>query len=120
MANTSVFRPVGPSYAIAVSTTASSALTVTPAGNDQINYCAFLNTSANPVALTISEANALNSVTPATPVMPVSGTPQQVVMLGVSMSSPMVIAVPPNGFAVSAICGTSTATVYVTPMADQS
>jgi hypothetical protein len=40
-------------------------------------------------------------------------------MLGVSMSSPMVIAVPP-AFAVSAICGTSTATVYVTPMADQS
>jgi hypothetical protein len=36
------------------------------------------------------------------------------------MSTPMVIAVPPNGFSVSAITSTSTANLYITPMADQS
>jgi hypothetical protein len=36
------------------------------------------------------------------------------------MTSPMVIAVPPNGFSMSAITSTSTTTLYVTPMADQS
>ena len=120
MANTSVFRPVGPSYAVAVSTTASNALTVTPAGNDQINYCGFLNTSANPIALTIAEANAFNSLTSPAAVLPTAGSPTNTVILGVAMTSPMVIAVPPNGFSVSAITSTGTTTLYITPMADQS
>ena len=120
MANTSVFRPTGPSYVVAVTTTASTALTVTPAGNDQINYCGFLNTSANPIALTITEANALNSVTAPAAVFPTNGTPTNTVILGISMSTPMVIAVPSNGFSVSAITATSTANLYITPMADQS
>jgi hypothetical protein len=120
MANTSVFRPVGPSYAVAVSTTASNALTVTPAGNDQINYCGFLNTSANPVALTIAAVNALNLLTAPAAVLPTAGSPTNTVILGVAMTSPMVIAVPPNGFSVSAITSTGTTTLYITPMADQS
>jgi hypothetical protein len=36
------------------------------------------------------------------------------------MTAPMVIAVPPNGFSVSAITSTGTTTLYITPMADQS
>ena len=120
MANTSVFRPVGPSYVVAVSTTASAALTVTPAGNDQINYCGFLNTSTNPIALTIAENNALNSLTAPAAVFPTAGTPTNTVILGVSMSTPMVIAVPSNGFSVSAITSTSTANLYITPTAAQS
>jgi hypothetical protein len=120
MANTSVFRAVGPTTAIAVTTTASTALTITPQGNDQINFCGFLNTSANPVALTIAEANALNSLTAPAAAFPTAGNNNNTVILGVSMSSPMVIAVPSNGFSVSAITSSGSTTLYVTPMADQS
>jgi hypothetical protein len=42
-------------------------------------------------------------------------------VLGISMPSPMVVAVPPNSFSVTAIAsGASTGTIYITPMADQS
>ena len=43
MANTSVFRAVGPTTAISVSSTSSTAVTITASGNDQINYCGFLD-----------------------------------------------------------------------------
>jgi hypothetical protein len=37
------------------------------------------------------------------------------------MTAPMVVAVPPNSFSITAICGgLNTGTIYVTPMADQS
>ena len=54
MANTSVYRFIGPTTAISVTGSSSTAVTITPAGNDQINYCGFLNTGANPVAITIT------------------------------------------------------------------
>ena len=115
MANTSVFRPVGPTTAIGVSSTSSTAVTITPNGNDQINYCAFLNTNSFPVAVTVASSNA------AAAVLPTDGNTSQSWVLGVAMTAPMVIAVPANSFSVTAICGgTNTGTIYVTPMADQS
>lgn len=114
MANTNVFRVNGPTTVIAVTTTASSALTVTPIGNDQINYAGLLNTNNFPVAVTIAPLSA------AAATLPSSGTTSSIV-LGVSMPSPMVVAVPPNQFSITAVCGGSNAgTIYVTPMADQS
>jgi hypothetical protein len=41
--------------------------------------------------------------------------------LGISMPAPMVVAVPPNSFSITAISsGANTGSIYVTPMADQS
>jgi len=114
MANTNVFRVNGPTTVVAVTTTASSALTVTPIGRDQINYAGLLNTNNFPVAVTIAPLSA------AAATLPSSGTTNSIV-LGISMPSPMVVAVPPNQFSITAVCGGSNSgTIYVTPMADQS
>ena len=58
MANTSVFRVNGPTTVIPVTSTSSSALTVTPIGRDQINYACLLNTNSFPVAVTIAPTSA--------------------------------------------------------------
>jgi len=113
MSNTSVYRIAGPTTAISVTTSSSTAVTVTPSGNDQINYAGFLNLSSNVVAVTITPASAPAAV------LPVSGTPSTSFVLGVTMSAPMVVAVPPNSFSVTTI-GSGTSTLYVTPMSDQS
>ena len=115
MANTSVYRFIGPTTAITVSGTSSTAVTITPAGNDQINYCGFLNTGANPVAITIAPVVQGSGTAPAA-VLPTGGNSSQSFVLGVAMSQPTVIAVP-KIFSITTI-GTS-GTLYVMPMADQ-
>ena len=117
MANTSAFRFVGPTTAISVTTSSSTAVTITPAGNDQVNFCGFLNTSANPVAITIAPAIAGTTTTASAAALPTGGNTSQSFVLGVSMSQPTVIAVPPS-FAITAI-GTTGTTLYVMPMVDQ-
>ena len=113
MSNTSVFRIAGQTTAIAVTTSSSTAVTITPSGNDQINYCGFMNPGTNVIAVTITPTSAPAAV------LPVAGTPSNSFVLGVSMSAPMVVAVPPNSFSVTTI-GTGSSTLYVTPMSDQS
>jgi hypothetical protein len=117
MANVSAFRVAGPTTAITVTSTSSTSVTITPNGNDQVNFCGFLNTSANPVAITIAPAIAGKTTTANPAVLPTGGNTSQSFVLGVSMSQPTVIAVPPS-FAITAI-GTSGTTLYVMPMVDQ-
>jgi len=117
MANTSVYRPIGQTYAVAVTTTASSSLSIVPVGNDQINYCAFLNTGSTPVAISISPLNP-TSITATPAVLPTAGNTSTSFVLGISMSQPTVIATPANGFNLSVV-GTAN-TIYVMPVADQS
>ena len=112
MANTSVYRIAGPTTAIAVTTSSSTAVTITPKGNDQINYCGFLNTSTNVIAVTIAPTSAGAAV------LPTAGNTSNSFVLGVSMQSPMVVAVPPDSFSVTTI-GSTSSTLYVTPMSDQ-
>jgi hypothetical protein len=112
MANTSVFRIAGPTTSIAVTTSSSTAVTITPAGNDQINYCGFLNTSTNVIAVNIAPTSAGAAV------LPSAGSTSTSFVLGVSMSTPMVVAVPPDSFSVTTI-GSTTSTLYVMPMSDQ-
>ena len=112
MANTSVFRIAGPTTAIAVTTSSSTAVTITPKGNDQINYCGFLNTSTNVIAVNIAPTSAGAAV------LPSAGSTSTSFVLGVSMSTPMVVAVPPDSFSVTTI-GSTTSTLYVIPMSDQ-
>lgn len=112
MANTSVYRIAGPTTAIAVTTSSSTAVTITPKGNDQINYCGFLNTSTNVIAVNIAPTSAGAAV------LPSAGSTSTSFVLGVSMSTPMVVAVPPDSFSVTTI-GSTTSTLYVMPMSDQ-
>lgn len=117
MANVSAYRFVGPTTAITVTGTSSTSVTITPNGNDQVNFCGFLNTSVNPVAITIAPVVPGNSVTAPASVLPTGGNTSQSFVLGVSMSQPTVIAVPPS-FAITAV-GTLGTTLYVMPMVDQ-
>ena len=114
MANTSAYRVVGPTTAIAVTTASSTAVTITPVGNDQVNYVGLLNTNAFPVAVTVAPTSAPAAV------LPTGGNTSNSIVLGVSMSTPYVVACPPNSYSVTTICGgTNSGTIYVTPMADQ-
>ena len=116
MASTQVYKVAGVTTAIAVTGTSSTAVTITPSVNDQVNYCSFLNCSANPVAITI--APVLQGVgTAAAVVLPSAGSSSVSYVLGVGMSQPTVLAVPPV-FSLTTI-GTTGTTLYVTPMADQ-
>jgi len=117
MANVSAYRFVGPTTAIAVTGSSSTSVVIVPNGNDQSNFCGFLNTSANPVAITIAPAPLGSSVTANPAILPTGGNSSQSFVLGVSMSQPTVIAVPPC-FAITTI-GTSGTTLYVMPMVDQ-
>jgi len=114
MSNTNVLRYVGPTTVIAISGTASTATTISASGNNQMDYCAFLNPTANIVTINIFPV--VGGVGTAGAATAASGTTNQIV-LGVSMQTPMVIAVPPV-FSISAI-GTS-GSLYVTPVGDQS
>lgn len=115
MANTTVFRFTGPTTAISVSSASSTAVTITPKGNTQHNFCAFLNTNTFPIAVSIAPDSA------AAAVLPTGGNTSQSFVLGVSMAQPMVVAVPSNSFSVTTICpAASSGTLYVTPVGTQS
>lgn len=117
MAQLSAYRFAGPTIAITVTGTSSTSVTITPKGNDQVNFCGFLNTSSNPVAISIAPAIAGTTTTAAAAVLPTGGNTSQSFVLGVAMSQPTVIAVPPS-FAITTI-GTAGTTLYVMPMIDQ-
>lgn len=116
MAYTTVLRPIGPTTAITTSTTSSTAVTIQPSGNNQMDYCAFLNTGTTPIAITIVPV-VQGTGTAGTTVFPSDST-NNTVILGVSMSTPTVIAVP-EVFSLTAL-GTAAGVLYVTPVGDQS
>ena len=118
MANTSVYRLSSQTQAISVTTASSTAVTVTPFTNDQINYAAFLNVGSNACAINFTvQGTAGASVFP-------SGATQGGFVLPPLMETPIVLAIPPASTAtplsVTAITGTSTTTLYVTLVNDQS
>ena len=117
MANVSAYRFVGPTTAIIVTASSSTPVTIVPNGNDQMNFCGFLNTSANPVAITIAPTPLGSSATAGTAVLPSGGSTSQSFVLGTNMSQPTVIAVPPS-FSITTV-GTVGTTLYVLPMVDQ-
>ena len=118
MANTSVYRLSSLTQAIAVTTASSTAVTVTPFTNDQINYASFLNVGANACAINVSNAGTAGAA-----VFP-SGATQGGFVLPPLMETPIVLAIPAASTAaplsVTAITSTSTTTLYVTLVNDQS
>jgi hypothetical protein len=117
MSNTNVLRPIGPTTYVAVTTSSSTAVTISASGNNQMDYCAFLNTGTTPIAITIVPVVA-GSGSAGVTAFPADGASAKVVVLGVSMQMPMVIAVPPV-FSVTAL-GTASVGLYITPVGDQS
>lgn len=115
MAITTVFRPIGPTTAITTSATSSSAVTISPSGNNQMDFCAFLNTGSTPIAVNI--VPVVDGVGSADAAVLPSGSTNTNVVLGVNMQQPMVIAVP-QVFSLTAI-GTASGVLYVTPVDNQ-
>lgn len=109
MSNSIVVRPIGPTSAIAVSSTASTPLLITAAGNDQVTYAEFANVGNQPVAIRISTISS-------SAVHPVAGTPGDYVL---NHDTSTILAVPSKPYYVSAITVTGTSTLYVTPVDSQ-
>jgi hypothetical protein len=82
--------------------------------NDQINYTAFLNTGAAPIAV------RWGTTDPGAPTFPVDGTNGDFV-LAAAMNTPLILATPTSPFYLTAKSNSATAGIlYVTPAADQS
>jgi len=114
MANTTVLRPAGKTYAIAVTATSSTSITIDDTTNDQVNFATFLNAGTKACAITVS-----NLDTAPASVFPVAGTPGDFV-LPANMVYPLTLAVPTVPFQITAICGGSdTTTLYVTAVENQ-
>jgi hypothetical protein len=113
MNQSNALRPIGPTTYVAVTTSSSTAVTISASGNNQMDYCAFLNTGTTPIAITIVPVVA-GSGTAGTTAFPSSLSSANIVVLGVSMQQPMVIAVPPV-FSVTAL-GTASVGLYMTPV----
>lgn len=115
MANTSVLRQAGVTYAQSVGATSTSALLIEDSTNDQVNYCSFLNTGSTLVAVKMGDANVGAAV------FPVSGSTTGDFVLPANMTVPVVLACPTTPFYVRMIGSASgPSIVYVTATADQS
>ena len=104
-------RPIGLTTGITVSGSSSTAVTISASGNNEMDYCAFLNTASTPVTINIFPV--VNGVGTAGAAVVPTSTPTNTVVLVISKQSPMVIAVP-RVFSITTI-GTS-GTLYVTPV----
>ena len=111
MNQSNALRPIGPTTGITVSGSSSTAVTISASGNNEMDYCAFLNTASTPVTINIYPVK--DGVGSAGAAVAPTSTPTNTVVLGVAMQMPMVIAVPPV-FSITTI-GTS-GTLYVTPV----
>jgi hypothetical protein len=108
MVNTSVIRVSGKTYALDLTTSASSALLIEANTNDQTNYVQLLNTGTGVAAVTFS-----NSSTVATPAVPTTGTGSTSYVLPASMNYPVLIAAPKAPFYIKGI-SSGTNTLYIT------
>jgi hypothetical protein len=108
MVNTSAMRPSGRTYALNLTTSASSALLIEATTNDQTNYVSLLNTGSGVAAIEMGNA----SDTVATPTIASTGNSGSFV-LPAAMTYPLVIAAPKAPFYIKGI-SSGTNTLYIT------
>ena len=108
MVNMSALRPSGRTYALNLTTSASSALLIEATTNDQSNYVTLLNTGTGVAAIELGNASG----TVATPAIASTGTAGSFV-LPASMNFPLVIAAPKAPFYIKGI-SSGTNTLYIT------
>ena len=109
--------PSGPTYAISVANTQSTAIAVAPTQRDGANVCEFVNPGSTDVCVVLAPW-ASSAATP-TLVFPVAGTPTvpNSFMLPHGMTQPRRVAVPSNGFCISAIASAAgPSIIYFTPL----
>lgn len=107
MVNVSVMRLSGRTYALDLTTSASSALLIEATTNDQTNYVHLLNTGSGVAAVEFS-----NSSTVTTPTIASTGISGSYV-LPPAMNYPLIVAAPQAPFYIKAI-SSSTNTLYIT------
>jgi hypothetical protein len=107
MVNTSVIRVSGKTFALDLTTSASSALLVSATTNDQTHYVQLLNTGTGIAAVELS-----NSSTVATPAIPSTGNGSTSYILPAAMNYPVIIAAPKAPFYLKAI-SSGTNTLYI-------
>lgn len=107
MVNTSVMRYSGRTYALDLTTSASSALLIEATTNDQVNYVSLLNTGTGKAAVEFS-----NSSTVPTPTIATTGISGSFVLPG-GMTLPLLVAVPKAPFYIKGI-SSGTNTLYIT------
>jgi hypothetical protein len=107
MVNVQVMRLSGRTYALNLTTSASSALQIEATTNDQATYVALLNTGSGVAAVELS-----NSSTVTTPTVASTGNSGSFV-LPAAMNYPLIIAAPKAPFYIKAI-SSSTNTLYIT------
>ena len=110
MINTPIQRNAGQTYTLDLTTSASSALLVTPTVNDNVNYVSLLNTGSGLAGVEFAPL-AANLVTPT---IATTGNSGSFVLPG-GMNCPLIIAVPKGPFYMKAI-SSSTNTLYITPV----
>ena len=110
MVNLSAIRLSGPCYALDLTTSASSALLITPSTNDQTNYVSLLNTGTGKVAIEMAPDSA-NLLTPSVATTDNSGS----YVLPGGMTFPIVLAAPKGPFYIKAI-SSGTNTLYIAPV----
>jgi len=107
MVNVSVIRVSGRTYALDLTTSASTALLIEATTNDQANYVHLLNTGTGVASVEFS-----NSSTVPTPIIASTGNKGSYV-LPASMNYPLIIAAPKAPFYIKAI-SSGTNTLYIT------
>ena len=113
MSLSTVIRNIGPTYALSVGAASSAALQIAPLTSEMVVYLSFMNTGSATVAVTMA-----SNGTAGASVLPVSGAPQQVIILPPLMTQPTIYAAP-QAASITAI-GTGTSMVYITPVSAQS
>jgi len=108
MVNMSAMRPSGRTYALNLTTSASSALLIESTTNDQTNYVSLLNTGSGVAAIEMGNASG----TVATPAIASTGNSGSFV-LPAAMTFPLVIAAPKAPFYIKGI-SSGTNTLYIT------
>ncbi len=107
MVNVSVMRLSGRTYALDLTTSASTALLIDSTTNDQTNYVHLLNTGTGVAAVELA-----NSSTVPTPSIATTGNKGSYV-LPAAMNYPLIIAAPKAPFYIRAI-SSGTNTLYIT------
>jgi len=107
MVNTSVMRYSGRTYALDLTTSASTALLIEATTNDQTNYVSLLNVGTGVVGVEFS-----NSSTVTTPTVATTGNKGSYVLPG-GMNFPLIVAAPKAPFYIKAV-SSGTNTLYIT------
>lgn len=116
MAQTVSLKPIGATQALSVGAASHAAVTVSAFNDSEtVNFAAFLNTGANPVAVQMGQQGKAPAAT-----VPVDGTPGTGFVLPAAMQMPVVVETPRGPFDVTMI-GTvaGPAIVYVWPVGPQ-